>query len=1246
MAEPLSTCLAELFTVKELERWVSEHFPHLILHISFEGARKDVAFNVVQTLERHMAFDRGVLERIVAARPLKADKIRQAFNDTHAGHHIEHQAIKTPDTFEGDHPAMKVAGTSEPKLSETVRRHLISTLADLDVFHNAPALRSMVKSALVGVHRGPNLLRNARFDGRPLDIARALVVQTERLGTPPGDFLARILKELWDDAAEDQQLLVLTAALEQLEGPVTIPRHALPPRDSAAEFAPQSSALSRTDRLHHDGPTVMVSYRLVDIDQVRPVVDELRAQGVNVVWDQDQSNDSDIPVWVWATYLRADWILLACSEAYDRAIKELLHAPHRVPKFGKGVAQEARFMAIEHLHSGPERFVPVLLPGARPEHVPLVAKGKFTYALPDQQHLLIEHLRHPRDTQLENNDGQTQKPSPPTALDAARQKHVEAWQTAADKRHERFIELDLMPTVDGPMQPQTFTSLEALMNAVEEPAVLLVGDPGAGKTTLLQHLRYELSQADLGQQDRHRIVFLLPLAEYPKRQPPPLRDWFEARFARDYPQLGRLDARLASGEVWLLLDGLNEMPFRGDPRARFDDLRDVLVELPPANRVVISCRSQDVVASLGEVRRAEVKPLSEDAVRRFLSKYAPEKATRAAEELKQHDLLELYQNPYRLSLLIDELLETGEIPTNRAALFSTMVRRALCHNLRKPSARGLLDPFISPSCRQRLDGGHLPDAFASSRIQGDLLLRLSHMAFEGQLAGPGEHRRWTDDEALKALHPTDESRASALLQCGQAILVLEEQLDGDIRFAHQQLQEYFAARHWVRTSDKQAFEQATKGERVGDPKLGEALETIVQQLRPNETLPRRPATGWEETAVMAVSLARDDTFVTELAARDLVTAGRAASLANSGVSRTTHAELQKQLAVYLHDPAIELRTRLDAGLALESPEVLGFERRTSTDGIEYLWPPTYRLEAGEYPIGSADDDELAYNDEKPAYTFRLANDILLAQYPVTNAEFALFMKAGGYDNKDWWPEGEARSWWMAKREDTQAADRARELRGWSESQVEQFVQQWGWSEAQQAFLRQLRQGSWEEAVAALRPAQHPALDRHPQEWHNRNFNRSLQPVVGICVFEAEAYIRWLSHVSGDAWRLPSEEEWEAAARRSGGPRWSYGSEANPIAANTLDLRFRTTSPVGAFTTNNRINWSDLSGNMWEWTSSSWTAKHKAAIQSEYRVVRGGSWFNPVDLARGACRLRNPLDSRNSYSGFRLCSGPPVGIQLP
>ena len=520
------------------------------------------------------------------------------------------------------------------------------------------------------------------------------------------------------------------------------------------------------------------------------------------------------------------------------------------------------------------------------------------------------------------------------------------------------------------------------------------------------------------------------------------------------------------------------------------------------------------------------------------------------------------------------------------------------------------------------------------------MLALARMAFARHLEQAGQHRWWHLDDALSALDPNDQARADDLIKAGRAILVLDElEAEGRIRFSHSQLQEYFAARHWVLISiDEQeaAFERAEKGEVEGDPKLGEELSKVCARLRPNQRLPERPATGWEEVAVMAASLAGEDTdrFVERLSNRDLVTAGRAALATDSGVSDELKRDIRARLASYLMNPDVELRTRIDAGMVLDQPEEIGFQRMRF-GGVECLLPPWGRLAPGEYTIGS---DEGERPDENPLHCFVLESEVRLSRYPVTNAEYRLFLQAGGYENPRWWPEGEARSWWLAEREDTQARARAQELKSWSEEQFESVSARHGWSAEARAELVALRQCSIEVATASLKPSTHAATLKRPAYWHDDGYNRQLQPVVGICAFEAEAYVRWLRATTGMPVALPDERWWEIAARGRERRLWAYGDMPQQFSANTFELRLGRPSPVGVFAkaaTPERLN--DMSGNVWEWTASAWTDGYESSRSPwpDRRVVRGGSWTTSIEDSRGASRGRKPVDFRNHDIGFRV-----------
>lgn len=173
----------------------------------------------------------------------------------------------------------------------------------------------------------------------------------------------------------------------------------------------------------------------------------------------------------------------------------------------------------------------------------------------------------------------------------------------------------------------------------------------------------------------------------------------------------------------------------------------------------------------------------------------------------------------------------------------------------------------------------------------------------------------------------------------------------------------------------------------------------------------------------------------------------------------------------------------------------------------------------------------------------------------------------------------------------------------------------------------------------------------PAFWGDRQFGQPDQPVVGVSWYEALAYTAWLSEVNGRACRLPSEAEWERAARGPGGRLWPWGDSFVPTHANVAQSQLGRPNAVGAFpagATPEGIL--DLAGNVWEWTSSRWgrawqtleyTYPYDASDGREdlggryARVLRGGSWFDPWPESRGSKRARYLPGSRASNIGFRV-----------
>jgi formylglycine-generating enzyme required for sulfatase activity len=178
------------------------------------------------------------------------------------------------------------------------------------------------------------------------------------------------------------------------------------------------------------------------------------------------------------------------------------------------------------------------------------------------------------------------------------------------------------------------------------------------------------------------------------------------------------------------------------------------------------------------------------------------------------------------------------------------------------------------------------------------------------------------------------------------------------------------------------------------------------------------------------------------------------------------------------------------------------------------------------------------------------------------------------------------------------------------SQFVQFVQN-GYRE----------RAAWSEEGWAWR--ERNAIER-PRFWDDEAWRAYLgpdQPVVGVCWYEADAFARFIGM------RLPSETEWERAARGDDGRRFPWGDEWDPArAAHRGGLR--QTLPVGIFPAN-ESPWGllDCAGNVWEWCAD-WYAPG-------LRSARGGAWNAHPPQLRCASRNAWPPDARFSNLGFRL-----------
>lgn len=178
------------------------------------------------------------------------------------------------------------------------------------------------------------------------------------------------------------------------------------------------------------------------------------------------------------------------------------------------------------------------------------------------------------------------------------------------------------------------------------------------------------------------------------------------------------------------------------------------------------------------------------------------------------------------------------------------------------------------------------------------------------------------------------------------------------------------------------------------------------------------------------------------------------------------------------------------------------------------------------------------------------------------------------------------------------------------------------------------------------------------DWRNPGFAQDERhPAVCISWNDAQAYVAWLSRRTGKTYRLPSEEEWEYAARAgtTSSRHWGdspalacefanvsdrTGAKAQPAwVAHPCEDGYVFTAPAGSLRAN-RFGLYDTTGNVWEWTAGCWTEIPDAStggISSNCnpRVLRGGSWFSMPAFARSAARHRLDTGLRFSETGFRL-----------
>lgn len=279
----------------------------------------------------------------------------------------------------------------------------------------------------------------------------------------------------------------------------------------------------------------------------------------------------------------------------------------------------------------------------------------------------------------------------------------------------------------------------------------------------------------------------------------------------------------------------------------------------------------------------------------------------------------------------------------------------------------------------------------------------------------------------------------------------------------------------------------------------------------------------------------------------------------------------------------------EAEIAIKTPVTSKYQKNKQeslnklTGGIDLVY-----VRGGSFEMGS----EKGESDEKPMHTITLSN-YFIGKYEVTVGQFRKFIAATGYKT---------------------SADINGGSYLWNGSQ---------WK---------LQPGiNWEyDALGFKRP--------ETEENH---------PVIHVSWTDALEYTKWLSSVTGKAFRLPTEAEWEFAARggmSSNGYTFAGSNDINQVAWS-LDNKSNQTFPVGKKQPN-ELGIYDMTGNVWEWCNDWYDADYYAKSPSTnpqgsksglFKVIRGGSWGGLSNFNRVTFRYRYFPGNRGKFNGFRIAA---------
>jgi formylglycine-generating enzyme required for sulfatase activity len=826
--------------------------------------------------------------------------------------------------------------------------------------------------------------------------------------------------------------------------------------------------------------------------------------------------------------------------------------------------------------------------------------------------------------------------------------------------------------------------LSALKVAVLNRRLVLLGAPGSGKSTFINYLAFCLTQHQLDPEGNWIARLADHQVSWPKDEIDilpvivTLRDF--VRWAREHNQteghagaLGdfltqwltnrdltdfadSLRKALHEGKAIIFFDGLDEISTRAQRLLVRDAIADFAYTYQES-RIIVTCRilsyqekSQRLPADMFSV--FELAPFTSDKIFQFIDAWYRELsslgtvslgeanilARKLKEAVERSDIWRMASNPLLLTVMALVHAYRGRLPEARALLYEECTD-LLLWRWEEVKVQG--QAGRASGLRRLLQEAELQDVDFKRALWG-LAFTAHAQGFRGNDGGTADIAETDLLRALRELHPgrSWDWAAAVVRQIKERAGLLIEREPEIYAFPHRTFQEYLAACHLSVQVDfaRQAValsDEATLWREVVLLAIGRQVHVsgnlaqpliLVAELCPDQCGPEE--IGWPRAW---------------LAGEILKEAGKRRVQQQGALGRELLKRVQTRLTRLVEEGHLVARERAEVGdvlSRLDDPRPgVGISVVENIEVPDILW---IEIPEGFFMMGSTDETPDAYPDEKPQHELMLPT-YYIARYPVTNAQFRPFVEGDGYENPAYWTE-----------------------------------QGWAWRQGAEPDLSSLddvQDKKWKQRYRAW-------LTNRPVEKRNRPFwsedprkGAPTRPVVGITWFEAVAYTQWLQHrlqVAGaklQVWRegdiqtlslrpetfkvqLPSEAEWEKAARGTDGRRYPWGDTWQEDHGNIKETEIEETNVVGCFAQGaSPYGILEMSGNVWEWTRSCWgersvlqpdrgypyeiTDGRERLEDMKIPALRGGSWNVDRRNARCACRYGGIPGGFSDDSGFRV-----------